>query len=43
MTNKEGKVVGEATGDEVILNPTQQAAIKKESKYFRNLLKQPEI
>ena len=41
MTNKEGKVVGEATGDEVILNPTQQAAIKKESKYFRNLLKQP--
>lgn len=41
MTNKEGKVVGEATGDEVILNPKQQAAIKKESKYFRNLLKQP--
>jgi hypothetical protein len=39
MTNKEGKVVGEATGDEYIINPTQAAAIKKESKYFRNLLK----
>lgn len=40
MTNKNGEVVGEATGSEYIINPKQAAAIKKESKYFRNLLKQ---
>lgn len=34
-----GEKIGEATGDEIILNPTQAKAIKKESKYFRNLLK----
>jgi len=39
MTNKSGEVVGEATGNEYIINPKQAAAIKKESKYFRNLLK----
>jgi hypothetical protein len=39
MTNKNGEVVGEATGSEYIINPKQAAAIKKESKYFRNLLK----
>jgi hypothetical protein len=36
---QDGEKVGEATGDEIILNPTQAKAIKKESKYFRNLLK----
>ena len=40
MTNKNGEIVGEATGSEYIINPKQAAAIKKESKYFRNLLKQ---
>lgn len=40
MTNKNGEVVGEATGSEYIINPKQAAAIKKESKYFRNLLRQ---
>jgi hypothetical protein len=40
MTNKKGEVVGEATGSEYIINPKQAAAIKKESKYFRNLLRQ---
>jgi hypothetical protein len=40
MTNKKGEVVGEATGSEYIINPKQAAAIKKESKYFRNLLSQ---
>lgn len=40
MTNKNGEVVGEATGSEYIINPKQAAAIKKESKYFRNLLSQ---
>lgn len=40
MTNKSGEVVGEATGNEYIINPKQAAAIKKESKFFRNLLKQ---
>jgi hypothetical protein len=40
MTNKQGKVVGEATGSEYIINPKQAASIKKESKYFRNLLSQ---
>ena len=36
---QDGEKIGEATGDEIILNPTQAKAIKKESKYFRNLLK----
>ncbi len=40
MVNKNGEKVGEATGGEYILNPKQAAAISKESKYFRNLLKQ---
>ena len=40
MTNKAGEVVGEATGSEYIINPKQASAIKKESKYFRNLLSQ---
>lgn len=40
MTNKQGEVVGEATGSEYIINPKQAAAISKESKYFKNLLKQ---
>lgn len=35
-----GDVVGEMTGGEYILNPKQAKAISKESKYFRNLLKQ---
>ena len=39
MTNKNGEVVGEATGNEYIINPDQAKAIKKESKFFRNLLK----
>ena len=39
MTNKNGEVVGEATGSEYIINPKQAKAIKKESKFFRNLLK----
>ena len=40
MINNSGQKVGEATGGEYILNPKQAAAISKESKYFRNLLKQ---
>lgn len=35
-----GRMVGEMTGGEYILNPNQAKAISKESKYFRNLLKQ---
>lgn len=35
-----GKMVGEMTGGEYVLNPSQAKAISKESKYFRNLLKQ---
>lgn len=35
-----GQVVGEMTGGEYVLNPKQAKAISKESKYFRNLLKQ---
>ena len=31
--------IGEMTGGEVILNPSQQAKLSKESAYFRNLLK----
>lgn len=40
MTNKNGEVVGEATGSEYIINPKQAKSISKESKFFRNLLKQ---
>jgi len=40
LVDKQGNVVGEATGGEYILNPKQAKAISKESKYFRNLLKQ---
>ena len=36
---QKGKKVGEMTGGEVILNPSQQAKLSKESAYFRNLLK----
>ena len=39
LVDKNGKKVGEATGGEYIINPKQAAAISKESKYFRNLLK----
>lgn len=34
-----GRKVGEMTGGEVILNPSQQKKLSKESKYFRTLLK----
>lgn len=40
MTDKNGSVVGEATGGEYIINPTQAKKISKESKFFRGLLKQ---
>lgn len=40
LVDKNGNIVGEATGGEYILNPKQAKAISKESKYFRNLLKQ---
>ena len=43
MTDKNGNVVGEATGGEYILNPTQAKAISKESKYFRSLLKKKQF
>lgn len=36
---QKGKKVGEMTGGEVILNPSQAAKLSKESAYFRNLLK----
>ena len=39
LVDKKGKKIGEATGGEYIINPKQAAAISKESKYFRNLLK----
>ena len=39
MTNKNGEVVGEATGGEYIINPTQAKQLSKESAYFRKLLK----
>ena len=39
LIDKNGKKIGEATGGEYIINPKQAAAISKESKYFRNLLK----
>jgi len=34
-----GRKVGEMTGGEVILNPSQQKKLSKESAYFRQLLK----
>jgi hypothetical protein len=40
LVDKEGNVTGEATGGEYILNPKQAKSISKESKFFRNLLKQ---
>lgn len=36
---QQGRKVGEMTGGEVILNPSQQKKLSKESKYFRTLLK----
>ena len=36
---QEGKKIGEMTGGEVILNPSQQKKLSKESTYFRQLLK----
>jgi len=38
---KNGGVVGEMTGGEVILNPEQTQKIANQSKYMRNLLKKP--
>lgn len=38
---KNGGVVGEMTGGEVILNPEQTQKIAKQSEYMRNLLKKP--
>lgn len=43
MTDKNGNVVGEATGGEIILNPTQAKAASKESKYLRSLLKKKQF
>jgi hypothetical protein len=40
LVDKKGNVTGEATGGEYILNPKQAKSISKESKFFRNLLKQ---
>lgn len=39
MTDSKGEVVGEATGNEVILNPEQAKKVEEESGYFRKLLK----
>jgi hypothetical protein len=36
---QKGRKVGEMTGGEVILNPSQQKKLSKESAYFRSLLK----
>jgi hypothetical protein len=36
---QQGRKIGEMTGGEVILNPTQQKKLSKESAYFRQLLK----
>jgi hypothetical protein len=36
---QQGRKVGEMTGGEVILNPSQQKKLSKESAYFRQLLK----
>lgn len=38
---KDGTMVGEMTGGEVILNPEQTQKIAKQSEYMRNLLKKP--
>lgn len=43
MIDKNGVKVGEATGGEYILNPSQAKAISKESAYFRNLLKKKQF
>lgn len=40
LVDKNGQVTGEATGGEYIVNPEQAKKISKESKFFRNLLKQ---
>jgi len=37
MINDEGKKVGEATGDEIIINPEQQEKIEKESIFAKRL------
>jgi hypothetical protein len=39
MVSPDGEVVGEATGNEVILNPEQAKKVEEESGYFRKLLK----
>jgi hypothetical protein len=39
MVDTDGEVVGEATGNEVILNPEQAKKVEEESGYFRKLLK----
>jgi hypothetical protein len=39
MVSPNGEVVGEATGNEVILNPEQAKKVEEESGYFRKLLK----
>jgi hypothetical protein len=36
---RSGKKIGEMTGGEVVLNPSQQKKLSKESAYFRSLLK----
>jgi hypothetical protein len=36
---RSGKKIGEMTGGEVVLNPSQQKKLSKESAYFRQLLK----
>jgi hypothetical protein len=36
---RKGEKIGEMTGGEVILNPSQQKKLSKESAYFRQLLK----
>ena len=43
MVDKNGNKVGEATGGEYIINPSQAKAIAKQSAYFRNLLKQKQF
>jgi hypothetical protein len=39
MISPDGEVIGEATGNEVILNPEQAKKVEEESGYFRKLLK----
>ena len=38
---RKGRKIGEATGDEIVLNPEQINKISKQSSYLRKLLKQP--